>query len=69
MLPFCKLWSVVSLGSHLVTVPVLLPVGPFAITPVTAVSAACFLRKHPGKPMAPEQIKQWDSLYKGYGLR
>ena len=69
MLPFCKLWTFAALGSHLLTVPVLVSVGPIAITPVTGVSAACFLAKHPGKPMSPAQIKQWDELYKGYGLR
>ena len=69
MLPFCKLWSAIALGSHLVAVPTLVTVGPVAITPVTVVSAGCFLAKHPGKPMAPAQIKRWDDLYKGYGLR
>jgi len=69
ILPFCKLWTFAALGSHLVTVPVLLPAGPLAVTPVSVVSAACFLVKHPGKPMSAMQMKQWDDTYKQYGLR
>jgi hypothetical protein len=69
ILGICKLWTVVALGSHAFPVPALFFAGPFAVTPIGVVSAACFLAKHPGKPMTPLQWKQWDKTYKQYGLR
>ena len=69
ILPLCKAWMVIAWGSHFATVPTIFALGPVGVTPVSVVSAACFLVKHPGKPMSAMQMKQWDDTYKQYGLR